>query len=86
MLEHRFTGVAQQSDSTTTEYTSDGIRGRAPEGDSSYTAMIDHVLACLRGEADNRIAPESVLATVQLTLDIHESVRSGIAELRVSRR
>jgi len=33
--------------------------------------MIDHVLACLAGRADNRIEPASALPALELTLDVH---------------
>jgi hypothetical protein len=34
--------------------------------------MIDHVLACLAGRADNLIAPASALPALELTLDVHQ--------------
>jgi hypothetical protein len=34
--------------------------------------MIDHVLACLAGHADNLIEPASVLPALELTLDVHQ--------------
>jgi hypothetical protein len=37
--------------------------------------MIDHVLAVLRGEADNQITPASTLDALTLTLDIDHAVR-----------
>ena len=45
-----------------------------------YTAMIDHVLAVLCGEATNQITPASPLDSLKLTLDIDQAVRSGDGE------
>ncbi|MFI7002246.1 hypothetical protein [Nocardia sp. NPDC050175] len=43
-------------------------------------AMIDHVLACLNGRETSRISAESVLDTLQLTLDIRDgSHRASIS-------
>ncbi|WAL99452.1 hypothetical protein [Streptomyces sp. Je 1-369] len=53
-----------------TVYTADGVREVELEPADQYAAMIDHVLACLRGEAENEIAPASVLDALQLTLDV----------------
>jgi hypothetical protein len=36
--------------------------------------MIDHVLACLRGEDVNQLAPSNVLESLRLTLELHEAV------------
>ncbi|WGW13570.1 Gfo/Idh/MocA family oxidoreductase [Saxibacter everestensis] len=74
VLEHRF-GDGQDADSAVIEYTGTGTRSVNADGPDSYTAMIDHVLACLRGEASNEIPPSSVLDTLALTLDIHEAIR-----------
>jgi predicted dehydrogenase len=64
----RFTG---QGPATLTEYTAQGERPIALPTTSPYTAMIDHVLACLTGQADNRIEPASALPALELTLDVH---------------
>ncbi|MBF6333389.1 Gfo/Idh/MocA family protein [Nocardia transvalensis] len=68
------------SDGTTearvTAYTPDGVHQLDLPAADQYTAMIDHVLACLRGEADNRIGPDTVLDTLRLTLDIDRAVRA----------
>jgi hypothetical protein len=34
--------------------------------------VIDHVLACLHGHADNLIEPARALAALELTLDVHQ--------------
>ncbi len=34
--------------------------------------MIDHVLACLKGRAENLIEPASALLALELTLDVHQ--------------
>jgi hypothetical protein len=34
--------------------------------------MIDHVLACLNGHADNLIEPASALLALELTLEVHQ--------------
>ena len=46
-------GFTGQGPSTLTEYTTDGERPIELPGTSPYAAMIDHVLACLTGHADN---------------------------------
>ncbi|MEV2274428.1 Gfo/Idh/MocA family oxidoreductase [Nocardiopsis sp. NPDC049922] len=57
-----------------TAHTAEGARELELPAADQYTAMIDHVLACLRGEADNEIAPESVLDALQLTIDVDRLV------------
>jgi hypothetical protein len=43
----------------------------------TYTAVINHVLACLAGNSTSRVAPESVLDSLQLTLDIHDKLTAS---------
>ncbi|GAA2587789.1 Gfo/Idh/MocA family oxidoreductase [Actinomadura fulvescens] len=57
-----------------TAYTADGARELELPPADQYTAMIDHVLAVLRGEADNQIGPASALDALTLTLDIDAKV------------
>ncbi|CAM4439757.1 Gfo/Idh/MocA family oxidoreductase [Nocardia ninae] len=77
VLEHYFGEVGEDGeDATVVEYTAAGRRVLTAQGSGSYTAMIEHVLACLRGEADNRIALSSVLDALALTLDIHHAIQS----------
>ena len=57
-----------------TAYTADGARElRLPPADQ-YTAMIDHVLAVLRGATGNLITPASTLDALRLTVDIDQHV------------
>lgn len=46
-------GATGQGPSTLTEHTTDGERFIELPGTSPYMAMIDHVLACIAGRADN---------------------------------
>ncbi|QBS44724.1 Gfo/Idh/MocA family protein [Nocardia sp. CS682] len=76
VLEHYFGEVGEVGeDVTVVEYTAAGRRVLTAQGSDSYTAMIEHVLACLRGEADNCIALSSVLDALALTLDIHHAIQ-----------
>jgi len=59
------------------EYTDDGYRELPGEGSDAYTAMINHLLACLRGEEVNQLAPSTVLDSLRLTLELHEAVTRG---------
>ena len=65
-------GFTGQGPATLTEYTADGERPIELADTSPYAAMIDHVLACLTGQADNRIEPASALPALELTLDVHQ--------------
>ncbi|MFW5418010.1 Gfo/Idh/MocA family oxidoreductase [Nocardiopsis sp. CNT-189] len=57
-----------------TAYTADGPHSLDLPPADQYTAMIGHVLDVLRGEAENRIAPDSVLDALRLTLDLDRQV------------
>ncbi|MEU9235953.1 Gfo/Idh/MocA family protein [Streptomyces subrutilus] len=59
---------------TVTAYTADGPRELDLPPADQYTAVIDHVMAVLRGEAENEIGPDSVLDALRLTLDIDRRV------------
>jgi predicted dehydrogenase len=76
VLEHGFvadfTGQAPQP--VVQEYTDKGHREFPADGPDAYTAMIDHVLACLHGQAVNQLAPASVLDSLRLTLDVHQAL------------
>ncbi|GAA2680134.1 Gfo/Idh/MocA family oxidoreductase [Streptomyces lunalinharesii] len=77
VLESRSTmGFDGKPSGTVTAYTPEGVRELALPKADQYAAMIDHVLACLRGEAENEIAPASVLDALQLTLDIDQRVNA----------
>jgi hypothetical protein len=39
--------------------------------------MIDHVLACLTGQADTLIDPVSALPALELTLDVHQRLTAA---------
>jgi UDP-N-acetylglucosamine 3-dehydrogenase len=55
-------------------YTPDGAHEHMLPPADQYTAMIDHVLACLRGEQANEIEPATVLDALRLTLDVDRKV------------
>jgi hypothetical protein len=40
--------------------------------------MIDHVLSCLNGQADNLIEPASTLPALELTLDVHQRLTQPV--------
>ncbi|MEU9418446.1 Gfo/Idh/MocA family oxidoreductase [Streptomyces sp. NPDC048272] len=61
---------------TVTAYTADGPRELDLPPADQYTAMIDHVLAVLRGETENQIGPDSVLDALRLTFDVDQRVNS----------
>jgi predicted dehydrogenase len=65
-------GFTGEGPATLTEHTGDGDRPiDLPAATPPYAAMIDHVLACLAGRADNMITPASALPALELTLDVH---------------
>ncbi|MBW1603900.1 Gfo/Idh/MocA family oxidoreductase [Streptomyces sp. JJ66] len=61
---------------TLTAYTPDGARDLELPAADQYTAMISHVMDVLHGEAENQIAPDSVLDALRLTLDLDQKVNS----------
>jgi hypothetical protein len=65
-------GFTGQGPATLTEHTADGEKPIELPAASPYEAMIDHVLACLAGRADNQIEPASALPALELTLDVHQ--------------
>ncbi|QHC26268.1 Gfo/Idh/MocA family protein [Streptomyces sp. GS7] len=73
VLETDFMGGAEgQARTVLVEYTDAGRRTLdLPERDT-YAAVIDHVLACLAGKETSRIAPESALDGLRLTLDVRQ--------------
>ncbi|MFH8344011.1 Gfo/Idh/MocA family protein [Streptomyces sp. NPDC018045] len=75
VLESVFTmGYDGKPTTTLTACTSDGAHEVELPPADQYTAMIDHVLAVLRGEADNRITPAGALDALHLTLRIDQQV------------
>jgi len=66
-------GFTGQGPSTLIEHTTESERAiDLPDAAPPYAAMIDHVLACLQGDADNLIEPASALPALELTLDVHQ--------------
>jgi predicted dehydrogenase len=65
-------GFTGQGPATLTEHTADGDHPIDLPATSPYEAMIDHVLACLAGRAENLIEPASALAALELTLEVHQ--------------
>ncbi|HSS55713.1 MAG TPA: Gfo/Idh/MocA family oxidoreductase [Gaiellales bacterium] len=64
-------GFTGQGPTTLTEHTAHGEQPIELAATSPYDAMIDHVLACLAGHADNLIEPASTLPALELTLTVH---------------
>ena len=68
-------GFTGQGPATLTEYTADGERPiDLPAADLPYAAVIEHVLACLAGQAGNPIDPACALPAVKLTLNVHQRI------------
>ena len=66
-------GFTGQGPATLTEVTADDERTiDLPDSGPPYTAVIDHVLACLSGRASNLIEPASALPALELTLDVRQ--------------
>lgn len=79
VLEYAATaGFTGQGPATLTEYTADGERVIELPDTSPYAVMIDHVLACLAGDVENRIDPASVLTALELTLDAQQRLSEPI--------
>lgn len=57
-----------------TTYTANSARQLELPPADQYAAMIDHVLAVLRGEVENQISPVSTLDALTLTLQIDQQV------------
>jgi hypothetical protein len=57
---------------TLIEYTEAASREVALPAVDTYSAVIDHVFECLAGRAASRLSPASVLASLQLTLEIRD--------------
>jgi hypothetical protein len=66
-------GFTGQGPAILTEYTAEGENLiDLPAASPPCAAMIDHVLACLAGRAAHLIEPASVLAALELTLEVHQ--------------
>jgi len=63
-------GFTGEGPAALTEHTADGENPIGLSAASGYAAMIDHVLACLAGRADNLVEPASALPALELTLDV----------------
>jgi predicted dehydrogenase len=75
VLESSWTaGYDGRPTTTLTEYTEQAERDIQLPATDAYTAVIDHVIACLQGRAESRLSPDSVLDTLRLTLDIHNAL------------
>jgi len=61
-------GFTGQGPATLTEQTSERERPLELSSTSPYDAMIDHVLACLTGEAEKLIERASAIPALELTL------------------
>ncbi|MEV4869874.1 Gfo/Idh/MocA family protein [Streptomyces syringium] len=59
---------------TLTAYTGDGAHEVDLPPADQYAAMIDHVQAVLRGEAENQITPAGALDALELTLRVDQQV------------
>lgn len=68
-----------QGASALTEITDGGEQGIDLPNTSPYAQMIGHVLACLKGDADNQIDPETALLALELTLDVRDRCRNATA-------
>jgi len=65
-------GFTGQGPAALAQHAADGERAIDVPAASPYASMIDHVLSCLNGEADNLIEPASALPALELTLDVHQ--------------
>jgi predicted dehydrogenase len=73
-------GFTGHGPATLTEHTAAGEQTVDLPDTSPYAAMIDHVLACLQGQADNLIEPTSALPALELTLDVHQRLTTMTGE------
>jgi hypothetical protein len=65
-------GFTGHGPATLIQHTADGEQAIDLADTNPNPAMIDHVIACLAGQADNRIEPASALTALELTLDIQQ--------------
>jgi predicted dehydrogenase len=72
-------GFTGQGPATLTEHTADGKHPIDLPAASPYETMIDHVLACLNGQAGNLIEPSSALLALELTLDVHQRLTHAVS-------
>jgi predicted dehydrogenase len=62
------------TNSALTEYSETGRRDVALPRVDAYTAVIDHVIACCKGHASNRLNPATVLDSLHVTLDVQHAL------------
>jgi UDP-N-acetylglucosamine 3-dehydrogenase len=67
-------GYDGRPSTTLTEYTDQAARTIDLPDSDTYTAVIDHVIACLQDRAASRLSPASVLDTLRVTLDVHDAL------------
>jgi predicted dehydrogenase len=66
-------GFTGSGPATLTEHTGGGENPIGlPAAGSLYATMIDHVLDCLAGRAENLIQPASALTALELTLEVQQ--------------
>lgn len=59
-----------------TEYTAQDQRTIELPASDPYTAVIEHVLACIQERAASRLSPASVLDTLRVTIDVHDALNT----------
>lgn len=59
-----------------TEYTAQDQRTIELPDSDPYTAVIEHVIACIQGRAASRLSPASVLDALRVTLDVHHALNT----------
>jgi predicted dehydrogenase len=75
VLESSWTaGYDGRPSSMLTEYTDQAQRTIDLPDSDAYTAVIEHVIACMQGRAASRLSPASVLDTLRVTLDVHHAL------------
>jgi UDP-N-acetylglucosamine 3-dehydrogenase len=61
-----------------TEYTDHAQRTIDLPDSDAYTAVIEHVIACLQRRAVSRLGPASVLDSLRVTLDVHRALNPNV--------
>jgi predicted dehydrogenase len=86
VLESTWTAGYEGSGPTVlTEYTEEGVCQIDLPESQGYAVVVDHVFACLEGRETSRIAPDSVLDTLQLTIDVHNALTGQRRDFAVAR-
>jgi predicted dehydrogenase len=77
VLESSWTaGYDGRPTTTLTEYTDQAQRTIDLPDSDAYTAVIEHVIACLQDRAASQLTPASALDTLHVTLDVHNALNS----------